>query len=221
MSATGATPPGGRGDGSDTSKLLSLTNDLRETVGLAPLTLDAPATGVAGGWAQRLAQAGTLSHNPDLAAEMPLGWAKVGENVGMGGDAESIHRALVRSNSHYQNLVQPGYTRVGIAVVPKDGLIYVVQDFLRYASEPVPTTLAEPSASSATTTSTSTTTTTTTPGAVPPVPVGPEPGFGVVAPGPAPQIDLADVSNDAMVPDAGGGQFGFILEQLRAWDRGR
>ena len=224
-----APPAGGSGE-TDASRLLSLTNDLRGTVGLPPLTLDAPATGVATGWAEQLAGTDGISHNPDLAAEMPEGWAKIGENVGMGGDVEAIHEALVRSPSHYDNLVQAGFTRVGIAVVARPGVVYAVEDFVRYASDPLPAPTETPPgapASLAMVPAAPTTvpvTVTTAPGNPPATPTVSEPGFAVVAPGPAPQIDAgaaAAALSTSPLPDPEEGRFGFVLEQLRNWDRGR
>ena len=224
---TGVAGAPGPGDGTHASRMLSLLNDVRETVGLGPLVLDAPATGVAVAWAEHLAREGTLSHNPGLVAEMPSGWVKLGENVGMGGDVEAIHRALVRSPTHYDNLVQAGFTRVGIAVVARDGLLYAVQDFLRYATDPLPPPAADPAAVMARgTTSTTSTTTTTTPGAPgdTPAPTEPAEAVGVVAPGPAFHLDAppgASEAPDEVVAEVADGRFGFVLEQLRAWDRGR
>jgi uncharacterized protein YkwD len=123
----------------DESRLLALTNGLRGSVGAPALTLDDSLSAVARAWAAKMAADGTISHNPHLTSQVGS-WSKVSENVGMGPDVETVHRALVASRSHYVNMVDTEVTLVGIGVVRAGIHVFVVENFLlpRGASPPPP-----------------------------------------------------------------------------------
>ncbi len=120
--AVGATP-------ADEAAFLADINALRTSKGIAPLTSNAALQGVARNWAGQMANAGRISHNRSLASQVPSGWTKLGENVGVGGDQPSLHRAFVASPSHHANLVDPSFTETGIAVVDQGGRKWVVETF--------------------------------------------------------------------------------------------
>ena len=73
-------------------ELLSLLNAARTANGLAPVTMHSDLVDDARYWSQHMRDQGELSHNPSLAA-VTTGWAKLGENVGVGPTAESLHEA--------------------------------------------------------------------------------------------------------------------------------
>src|SRR5439155_879875 len=77
--------------------------------------LDAELSAFAQGWSDHMAAAGVLSHNPDLASS-PGHWTKAGENVGVGADVDTPFNAFVASPHHYANLVDPGFTLIGIGI---------------------------------------------------------------------------------------------------------
>jgi hypothetical protein len=136
--------PTARADtGSDEARFLSLTNSLRSSKGLAPLAVDGGLVGVARSWSGKMAAAGTISHNPSLSSQMPSGWRKAGENVGKGGNVDSLQQAFINSPLHYQNLVDPAFNYVGIGVVYGSGnMIFVTVDFMQRggaAARPAPT----------------------------------------------------------------------------------
>ena len=112
-------------------QFLSRINGLRSSKGLGGLTVDAELTGVARRWAANMARAGGISHNPSLASQVTENWVKLGENVGMGPDVDSLFTAFVQSPHHYANLVDPAFTRVGVGVVlTADGTIYTAHEFM-------------------------------------------------------------------------------------------
>jgi hypothetical protein len=131
-----------RADASDESRLLALTNQVRASNGLAPLTIDGQLAGVAQRWAATLAERGVISHNASLPAQLS-GWKVLGENVGVGGTVDAIHAGWVGSPTHHQNLVDPAFTKVGFGIVRPDARIFVVQVFMQpkapAASAPSPT----------------------------------------------------------------------------------
>ncbi len=94
-------------------------NALRTSNGLAPLTPDAALAATACTWNDQMIAAGTISHDPNLAAAIAAAapdWRKGGENVGMGGTVSSLFDAFVASPGHYKNLVDPDFSRVGVCV---------------------------------------------------------------------------------------------------------
>ena len=115
-------------------QFVSRINGLRSSKGLGGLTVDAELTGIARRWAANMARAGGISHNPSLASQVTENWVKLGENVGMGPDVDSLFTAFVQSPHHYANLVDPAFTRVGVGVVlTADGTIYTAHEFMSLA----------------------------------------------------------------------------------------
>lgn len=238
LSAAGAGQEGGT---TDEAQLLALTNDLRETVGAPPLDFDGSASEVARQWAEKMAEDGELSHNPDLQSQLPPGWTEVGENVAMGGAVDEIHRGLVGSPHHYDNLVYPGFNRVGLAVVRRGVQLYVVEDFLNApAAAPggaaatgtpgttgtAATGTAGPTvAPSTSTTGTTVLTTSTSPSATT---VGTTVAATAeqrspdgAAPGAVPVVVGPPDAEVAVKEPVSTTRIAYVLAQLRAWDRRR
>src|SRR5471032_2420001 len=69
--------------------LATATNTARISAGVAPLTVNAQLNATAQAWANKLAAAGTLSHNPALRSQV-ADWTVLGENVGMAGDVPTV-----------------------------------------------------------------------------------------------------------------------------------
>jgi hypothetical protein len=141
-------------DPGDEGRLLSLTNQVRSSRGLPPLTIDAQLTAVAQKWASTLAGRGVISHNASLPSQV-TGWTDLGENVGLGGTVDAIHDGFLASPTHLQNLVDPTYTRVGFGIVRPDARLFVVEVFMLPASGASTAPAPAPSASTAPAASTS------------------------------------------------------------------
>ena len=156
--ALGALPA--KADAGDAGRLLALTNQVRAAQGLPALTIDSQLTAVAQAWATELAGRGVISHNPSVRSQV-TGWKVLGENVGVGGTVDAIHAAFVASPTHYANLVDSAYTRVGFGIVRPDARIFVVEVFMLPSS--APTASSAPKASSAPTASSATPATTPAP----------------------------------------------------------
>jgi uncharacterized protein YkwD len=128
-----ASPAGA--EGADTTAIeqdfIARINGLRASQGLGQLANDsAQLTDVARSWASSMADAGSISHRPNLVDVAPSNWQKIGENVGVGSDAGTLHAAFVASPGHYKNLVDPGFTTVSVGVVVRDGRIFVTENFM-------------------------------------------------------------------------------------------
>lgn len=112
-------------------------NLLRASKGVPALVVDTRLTSTARNFAATMAATGHIYHNPDLAAQAPADWLRLGENVGVGYDERGLHNAFVNSPGHYRNLVEVEFNAVGIGVVYSGGKTWVVEMFMKSASAPV------------------------------------------------------------------------------------
>lgn len=130
--------------GTHEGDLLALMNAERSASGLAPVAMHSDLTDDALAWSAHLMAQGSLSHNPSLAS-VTTGWDALGENVGVGTSAGSLHHAFMTSASHRAN-VMGDYDYVGIAVVEETSTkLWVTVVFMKQlgyqpepAVEPVP-----------------------------------------------------------------------------------
>jgi uncharacterized protein YkwD len=124
-----APPPPAPAVGARERYLVDGINSIRAGRGEAPVTTDAALMMSARAWAEVLAAEGRLHHS-DLG-RLPLQFSVAGENVAVAGDVAQAHQALVRSPSHFANIVNPAYTKVGTARVRAGGRAWVVEQFCR------------------------------------------------------------------------------------------
>lgn len=132
--------------GSHEGDLLALMNAERAAAGLAPVSIHSDLTDDAQAWSQHLLEQGSLSHNPKLSS-VTTNWDKLGENVGVGTSAASLHNAFMASASHRGN-VMGDYDYVGIAVVEETSTkLWVTVVFMKSlgsAPESAPEPVDEP-----------------------------------------------------------------------------
>ncbi|MGH2720886.1 MAG: CAP domain-containing protein, partial [Actinomycetota bacterium] len=107
------------------------TNAERAALGLGSLSVHPELVTMARRHARRMADAGTIFHNDNLAAEAPAGWRLLGENVGVGPTCESLHKAFMASVHHRDNIVEPRYNFVGMGVVVSGTSIYITEQFMQ------------------------------------------------------------------------------------------
>jgi uncharacterized protein YkwD len=110
------------------SEVVRLVNDDRTAAGLPALTVDPVLGATAQTWAEQLADAGQLSHDPNLTS-VPTRWRKLGENVGYGPEPVIIQEAFRASPSHAANVFDHEAQHIGVGVAFADDRIYVVQRF--------------------------------------------------------------------------------------------
>ena len=121
---------------SPASDLATATNTARVSAGLPALTENAQLDAVAQAWANKLAAAGVLSHNPAVRTQV-TNWTVLGENVGMAGDVPTVQNAFMHSAEHKANILDPRYTQMGVgsatSIYPSCGcpVLWVVVDFRR------------------------------------------------------------------------------------------
>lgn len=130
----GATTP-------DASAYLAALNNERTSHGLSPLTMRSDLTSVAQGWADHMAAAGVLSHNPRLQSQVS-NWQVIGENVGEGPSISSLTTAFWNSAPHRDNILDASYRDVGIGTQTVNGVIWITVDFRdpMHAESSAPTT---------------------------------------------------------------------------------
>lgn len=193
--------------GADEARFLSLTNQLRASVGAPALTMDAGMSDVARGWAQQMAANGGISHNPSRGTQI-TGWSVLGENVGMGSTVDIVHQALVNSPPHYENLTDAEFTLVGIGVAYGPNLVYVAEDFMAPAGsraelartsapDPEPAPIVEESP--------------------PPAPAPSRPAPTTTEPAPVPAPVAAPAPPAPPAPEPMPAQLRPVIDQLRHW----
>ncbi len=132
-----AMEPANASTGGDELSFVAKLNDMRVAQGLRPLETRGALFDMARSWSGHMLAAGGISHNPNMAAQAPGNWAKLGENVGMGMDVQGLHDAFVASPSHYRNMVDGQFDAVGVGVVHRgDGMIFVTVNFMTTKAAP-------------------------------------------------------------------------------------
>lgn len=117
-------------------EMLNLINRERESLGLTPLVTDTAVTYAATGRAMDMAIHGYFDHaSPTgrdllrMLAAAGTGFGIAGENIARsthGGNEvpDIVHGALMASEGHRENILEPRFRRVGIGVATVDGTFY-------------------------------------------------------------------------------------------------
>jgi uncharacterized protein YkwD len=127
--AAGCMPADGR-------TFLDRTNSLRADNGVRSLAEHQALTDKAEAWAQHMARTGRLEHSNLSDGLASLSWTSLGENVGYSSPTSNtlltIHNMFVSSAAHRKNLLNSGYTHMGVGVA-RDGAgrIWVAEVFAR------------------------------------------------------------------------------------------
>jgi uncharacterized protein YkwD len=107
---------------------VSRVNDLRAGEGLPALIVDSGFKSYARDWAKVMGDTDKLDHSEFTALFDP--WTYLGENVGYGPSVSSIFNALVASPGHYANMVDLGFTHIGIGVwITDEGKMWTTHVF--------------------------------------------------------------------------------------------
>ncbi len=112
-------------------------NAARRARGLGALVLDERLCGLARSHARDMLARRYVSHTTpegespyDRMREADYAFVYAGENIALNADRPSAERALMESEAHRRNILDPHYARVGIAAVATDGPeLIVVQEF--------------------------------------------------------------------------------------------
>jgi hypothetical protein len=169
--------PGTAFAGPNEGDIFAAVNAARANAGLRAYSYASDLTIAARGQAERMAASGELYHNPNLATEVS-GWSRIGENVAYASDWRTAHQVLMNSPEHRAQILDPGYTQMGVGTaVSKDGTFWVAEVFRTPSGSPTgstgstgTTSSGSGSANSGQGTTTSTTTGSYTPTVAPPAP---------------------------------------------------
>lgn len=129
----------------------SLVNQSRAASALPGLRRNGAMDQVALNWANQMAAAGSMTHNPNFSGQIPAGWTSAGENVAYGQPAgAAVHTAWMNSPGHKANILGD-YTDIGIAFISAAGTTWSVEVFAKYAvaAAPAPAPVAAPVAAPA------------------------------------------------------------------------
>ncbi|OKL51946.1 CAP domain-containing protein [Buchananella hordeovulneris] len=120
--------------------ILDRVNQLRASLGLAPVARVGELDVIAQDWSEQMAGRQELSHRPGFADMYPGGWTRGSENVAMRGGfgAEDVGAQLYlqweNSAGHYANMVDPEVNAIGIGIAynAADDSWYATQNFAAY-----------------------------------------------------------------------------------------
>ena len=127
---TGALTAAPAGATTAEDSLTARLNGARSDQGLPSLATRSDLVAVARAQATRMADSGTLYHNPNLTTDV-TNWRWVGENVGYGPDVQTVHVAFMNSDAHRANILDTDYTEVGVGVVERGDRVWVAEVFRR------------------------------------------------------------------------------------------
>ena len=123
--------------------MVSLVNELRKSLDVAPLEQHDGIAAVARRWSNTMHENDDFMHNPGWRAEYPAGWVTGGENIGKvsyhGDLISEVERAfdgLSDSPGHYQNMIRPAYGQIGVGIAIGSGFVWVTQNFACYPTDP-------------------------------------------------------------------------------------
>jgi len=121
--------PGTAYAGPNEGDIFSVVNSARASAGLPAYAYAGDLAAAARGQAERMAASGELYHNPNLSSEVS-GWSRIGENVAFAGDWKSAHDVLMNSPDHRAQILDSGYTQMGVGTaVSDDGTFWVAEVF--------------------------------------------------------------------------------------------
>jgi len=127
------------------ARVFELVNVERRARGLPALKRDPQIDLVATGHSLETSAANHIYHDSpvtgspvDRLREISLFFSKSGENVAMGPSIELLHGGLMNSPDHRRNILDPGFTHIGLGAAESGGSYYLTQIFLRVipAAEP-------------------------------------------------------------------------------------
>jgi hypothetical protein len=188
----------GEASSSDDNAFFSKINNERASRGIATLVWSSNLARIAQQHSQEMADNNSLYHNQNIGNEVS-DWQELGENDGYGPSVDDLHQAFMNSPEHRANILDTGYTEVGIGTVWKGSTLWVTEDFER------PMSAARASSTYRSPVPRSTHRTTNAAAVVPVVSTPPRKPVTVPPPPPAPQPSGADYLTRQMVSDLLGG----------------
>ena len=110
-------------------RLARKINRARSRADRVRLHLDPQLSQVARKHARAMSSKRSLFHDPQALRRRVTRWRSLGENVGAGSGAASIHRAFMRSAGHRYNILWRDFRHVGVGVKRAGGRLWVTVVF--------------------------------------------------------------------------------------------
>ncbi len=104
----------------DEDHAVTLVNNARRANGKAALATNVSLIITAQAWSQHMADTQTLVHRTRLSDGAPVGWRKLGENIGYASSVDAIQTAFMNSAGHKANILDSAFNNVGIGIT-RDG----------------------------------------------------------------------------------------------------
>lgn len=105
-------------------------NAARDKAGVQRLRMDPELSKAARSHTQAMAKKDVLYHTPTERLKWKVtNWRVLGENVGVGGDVSSLHRAFMNSAGHRANIEYGTFKHVGVGVKRANGKMWVTVIF--------------------------------------------------------------------------------------------
>lgn len=105
-------------------------NNVRGVAKRGMLRLDPELSKAARLHTREMVKQNKLHHTPsDKLSRRVTNWTVLGENVGVGGDVQSLHDAFMASPGHAQNVLYDSFRHVGIGTVKAHGQLWVTVIF--------------------------------------------------------------------------------------------
>lgn len=97
---------------------------------MGKLRLDPELSKVARVHTRAMYKRGSIFHqSADQLGGRVVGWTLLGENVGVGGSPDSLHRAFMNSPAHAANVLRSDFNHVGIGTMRRNGRLWVTVVF--------------------------------------------------------------------------------------------
>ena len=121
-------------------EMARLVNELRRSLGLAPLTVYKELRTVARAWSVTMRDRDIFEHNPNYTLYYPQGWTRVGENIAYNSasgrtimDAVQVaFDGLADSPGHYANMTNPEFNSLGVGIAAEGSSFWFTQNFAHY-----------------------------------------------------------------------------------------
>ena len=105
-------------------------NNARDSAGKGSLRLDPEVSKAAKVHTREMIKKDLLHHTPsDVLRRRVTNWTILGENVGVGGTVDSLHKAFMNSTAHRANILLSDFRHVGVGAIKKDGRLWVTVIF--------------------------------------------------------------------------------------------
>lgn len=120
------------------AEFLAHLNRIRAEHGLGSLSAHGELTTASRNWSAHLASINDLAHESDLSRGLSADWRRLGENVGTGPEVAAMMQAFMNSPAHKKNILEPGFTHVGIGVVISGKVMFTTHRFMELMPAPAP-----------------------------------------------------------------------------------